>query len=95
MFACAYCEHPLICDSCQKEYLPPSQQHYRSPSRERGGDHLPRLLSRCWNSPLIALQARPPTREARAVPRHPDVLLPRGSSHRAARNRPQQVFLAP
>ena len=28
MVACAYCEHPLICDGCQAEYLPPSQTAY-------------------------------------------------------------------
>jgi hypothetical protein len=33
MFSCAYCEHPLTCDSCQAEYLPPSQQQYEALSR--------------------------------------------------------------
>ncbi len=33
MVACAYCEHPLTCDGCQAEYLPPSQEHYDSLSR--------------------------------------------------------------
>jgi hypothetical protein len=33
MLSCAYCEHPLICESCQTAYLPPSQQHYEALSR--------------------------------------------------------------
>jgi len=33
MVTCAYCEHPLICDSCQIEYLPLSQEHYEALSR--------------------------------------------------------------
>jgi hypothetical protein len=30
MVACAYCEHPLICDNCQGEYVPPSQEQYEA-----------------------------------------------------------------
>jgi hypothetical protein len=30
MIACAYCEHPLICERCQQVYLPPSQAHYEA-----------------------------------------------------------------
>jgi hypothetical protein len=30
MVACAYCERPLICDACQAEYIPPSQEHYEA-----------------------------------------------------------------
>jgi hypothetical protein len=33
MVACAYCEHTLTCDSCQAEYVPPSQEHYEALSR--------------------------------------------------------------
>ena len=33
MVLCAYCEHPLICDGCQVEYLPPSREHYEALSR--------------------------------------------------------------
>jgi uncharacterized CHY-type Zn-finger protein len=33
MIACAYCEHPLVCDGCQTEYLPPTQEHYEALSR--------------------------------------------------------------
>ena len=30
MIACAYCDRPLICDRCQVEYLPPSQEQYEA-----------------------------------------------------------------
>jgi hypothetical protein len=33
MVVCAYCEHPLTCDTCQAEYLPPTQEHYEALSR--------------------------------------------------------------
>jgi len=33
MVVCAYCEHPLVCDRCQAEYLPPSEEHYQALSR--------------------------------------------------------------
>ena len=33
MVACAYREHTLTCDSCQAEYVPPSQEHYEALSR--------------------------------------------------------------
>lgn len=28
MVDCAYCEKPLICESCGAEYLPPTLEHY-------------------------------------------------------------------
>jgi hypothetical protein len=28
MVHCAYCERPLICESCGTEYVPPTQEHY-------------------------------------------------------------------
>lgn len=30
MIDCAYCEHPLICDSCRTPYRPPSRAHYEA-----------------------------------------------------------------
>jgi hypothetical protein len=33
MLSCAYCEHPLICDTCQTEYLPPTPEQYEALSR--------------------------------------------------------------
>jgi DNA-directed RNA polymerase subunit RPC12/RpoP len=30
MVACAYCEHTLICDSCQAEFVPASPQQYEA-----------------------------------------------------------------
>jgi hypothetical protein len=30
MISCAYCDHELICDTCQVEYRPPSQEHYEA-----------------------------------------------------------------
>jgi hypothetical protein len=33
MVACAYCEQTLICDGCQAEYLPSSQEAYEALSR--------------------------------------------------------------
>jgi hypothetical protein len=30
MVACAYCEQPLICDSCRVEYSPPTQEQYEA-----------------------------------------------------------------
>ncbi len=30
MVACAYCERPLICDGCQKEYVPPTPEAYEA-----------------------------------------------------------------
>ena len=53
MFACAYCEHPLICDSCQTDYLPPSPAALRSAFAWRGRDHLPRHASRIARLPLV------------------------------------------
>ena len=43
MVACAYCEQPLICDGCQADYRPPSQEHYEALSRREDVDHLPRV----------------------------------------------------
>jgi hypothetical protein len=28
MVHCAYCERPLICDNCQAQYVPPTEEHY-------------------------------------------------------------------
>ena len=33
MVTCAYCNHPLICESCNQNYVPPSQDHYEALSR--------------------------------------------------------------
>ena len=33
MIECAYCERPLICESCRTPYKPPSQQHYEALSQ--------------------------------------------------------------
>ena len=30
---CAYCDRPLICESCGTDYRPPDQQHYEALSR--------------------------------------------------------------
>ncbi len=30
MIDCAYCEHPLICETCRAPYVPPTQEHYES-----------------------------------------------------------------
>ena len=51
MVACAYCEHPLICDNCQAEYLPPSQEHYEALSRREDAVTCPecnRVLTCHW-----------------------------------------------
>jgi RNase P subunit RPR2 len=33
MIHCAYCEKPLICETCQVEYVPPTEDHYRALSQ--------------------------------------------------------------
>jgi len=33
MIECAYCERPLICESCRTPYKPPSQQYYEALSQ--------------------------------------------------------------
>jgi hypothetical protein len=33
MIECAYCEKPLICDTCGAEYLAPSEDDYRALSQ--------------------------------------------------------------
>ena len=33
MVKCAYCENPLICDNCQAEYVPASEEHYQALSQ--------------------------------------------------------------
>jgi hypothetical protein len=33
MIACAYCERPLICESCRTPYTPRSQQDYEALSQ--------------------------------------------------------------
>jgi hypothetical protein len=33
MVVCAYCEHTLICDGCQAEFVPASQEQYEALSR--------------------------------------------------------------
>ena len=33
MLDCAYCERPLMCDTCQTPYLPPSREHYEALSQ--------------------------------------------------------------
>jgi RNase P subunit RPR2 len=33
MIDCAYCERPLICESCRTPYTPPSQQDYEALSQ--------------------------------------------------------------
>ena len=30
---CAYCENPLICESCREPYRPPTSEHYQALSR--------------------------------------------------------------
>jgi hypothetical protein len=33
MIDCAYCERPLICETCGAAYLPPTQEHYEALSQ--------------------------------------------------------------
>ena len=33
MLDCAYCAKPLICDKCQAEYIPPTEDHYQALSQ--------------------------------------------------------------
>ncbi len=33
MIDCAYCEHPLICETCGTPYVPPTREHYESLSQ--------------------------------------------------------------
>jgi hypothetical protein len=28
--SCAYCEHPLICETCRTPYRPPTKEHYEA-----------------------------------------------------------------
>jgi RNase P subunit RPR2 len=30
MIDCAYCERPLICESCRTPYMPPTQEQYEA-----------------------------------------------------------------
>jgi hypothetical protein len=30
MVACVYCQRPLICETCQTEYAPPTQEAYEA-----------------------------------------------------------------
>ena len=33
MIHCAYCECPLLCDTCREPYRPPTSEHYQALSR--------------------------------------------------------------
>jgi RNase P subunit RPR2 len=33
MIDCAYCEHPLICETCRTPYVPPTREHYEALSQ--------------------------------------------------------------
>ncbi len=33
MIDCAFCERPLICESCRTPYKPPTQEHYAALSQ--------------------------------------------------------------
>ena len=43
MIDCAYCERPLICESCRTPYMPPSQEHYEALSQPEVGPGLSRM----------------------------------------------------
>jgi len=33
MIDCAYCERPLMCETCQAPYVPPTPEHYQALSQ--------------------------------------------------------------